>query len=56
MMPTAERRFYLGLLVQQRSKEKEAAKQNKQTGKGRRQTTVSGEALKTKMLSGEIPA
>jgi hypothetical protein len=59
-MPTYERRFFLGLLNKEtREKEerieelKEKAKTN--GGKGTRKTRVSGEALKTKLKSGEIP-
>lgn len=57
-MPTSERRYYLGMLV--RHKEEEAKRIEEQskttnTGKGTRKSTISGEALKNKMKTGEIP-
>ena len=57
-MPTAERRFYLGLLVQSRQKEQEQyenAQTSKSNSKGSRQTKISGEALKSKIKTGEMP-
>lgn len=59
-MPTYERRFFLGLLTREHSKRMEEIEemQNKQQtrgGKGSRTTRVSGEALKSKMKSGQIP-
>ena len=57
-MPTAERRFYLGLLLQTKQKEQEAMEKSNSTAsgsKGTRKTKVSGEALKSKIKSGQIP-
>jgi hypothetical protein len=57
-MPTAERRFYLGLLLQNKQKEQEAmenSSSNSSNSKGTRKTKVSGEALKSKIKSGQIP-
>lgn len=58
-MPTYERRYFLSLLtkdVQKREEQAEAMKEQAQvkTGKGSRQTRVSGNALKTKLQSGEV--
>lgn len=56
MMPTAERRFYLGLLVKNKHREKEMSEeQGRKTGKGKKQRTISGEALKSAIKSGEVP-
>ncbi len=59
-MPTYERRFFIGQLVKQKvqqdeisEKQREASKTN--TGKGTRNTRVSGQALKNRMNSGDIP-
>jgi len=61
-MPTYERRFFLGMLTKEaREKEEEAEKfreeaQNRAKGsKGQRSTRITGESLKNKMKSGEIP-
>lgn len=59
-MPTYERRFFLSMLVRDREKHEEQVEQmseeNKNKGaKGSRQTKVSGNALKSKMSSGQIP-
>lgn len=57
-MPTAERRYYLGLLVQSKQKEQEAyenAQSKSSNAKGARQTKISGDALKNKIKSGEVP-
>jgi hypothetical protein len=57
-MPTAERRFHLGLLVKNRQEENDRVEQMKNsqsTGKGSKQTKISGDALKSKIKSGEIP-
>ena len=61
-MPTYERRFFLGMLTNQaREKQEEAEKfkeemQNKaKNSKGQRSTRISGESLKNKMKTGEIP-
>ena len=58
-MPTYQRRFFLGLLtrdVQQREEKMEAQKEQatSQGGKGNRNTRVSGDALKTKLRSGQV--
>jgi len=59
-MPTYERRFFLGLLTKdKRDREEHMEKMKEQaqskTGKGSRTTRVSGDALKNKINSGEIP-
>lgn len=61
-MPTYERRFFLGMLTKEaREKQEEADRlreeaQNRAKGsKGQRSTRISGESLKNKMKSGEIP-
>lgn len=58
MMPTAERRFYLGLLLKNKHEEEEKREEGKgdvTTSKGTRKTKVGGKALKNKLKSGEIP-
>ena len=52
-MPTAERRFYLGLLVKKNQKEKEMMEHKKANGKGKK--TISGDALKEQIKSGKVP-
>lgn len=59
-MPTCERRFFLGLLTKDKQTQQEHMEKMKEeaqvkNGKGQRTTRVSGEALKNKMKSGEIP-
>ena len=61
-MPTYERRFFLNMLIKEtkeREEKIEELKENesksKNTGKGSRETRVSGEALKTQMKNGMIP-
>ncbi len=63
-MPTYERRFFLNMLIKETKekeerieemKEKEKETKSKTTGKGSRETRVSGEALKTQMKNGMIP-
>lgn len=59
-MPTYERRFYLSLLTKDKEREQEQYEQMKNksssgNGKGNRTTKVSGQALKNKIKSGEIP-
>lgn len=59
-MPTYERRFFLGLLTKERRDREEQIEKMKEqaqnkSGKGSRTTRVSGEALKNKIKSGEIP-
>lgn len=56
-MPTGERRYYLGRLIKDKQEEQEKMEEMKNKtkgGKGTRKTTVSGEALKHKIKSGEI--
>jgi hypothetical protein len=55
MMPTGERRFYLNSLIQERTRENERVKQISESKKGKRTTKIGGDALKTKIKSGEIP-
>ena len=56
MMPTGERRYYLGLLVRQKHEQEEMAEEikSKSNGKGTKQTQISGEALKNKIKAGNI--
>lgn len=57
-MPTGERRFHLGMLVKTKQQEQEAienAQNNQKGGKGQRKTTISGDALKTRIKSGQLP-
>jgi len=57
-MPTSDRRYQLHLLMNEnRAKQEHYENQTKNSssgGRGRRTTTISGEALKSKMKSGEI--
>lgn len=60
MMPTCERRFFLGLATKsamEREEQIEEMKKNAQNrnSSGGRTTSVSGEALKARMKSGDIP-
>jgi len=59
MMPTYERRFFLTTFINENEKIKEKAEEQTQStttgGKGTRTTRVSGEQLKSKLRSGEIP-
>ena len=59
-MPTYERRYFLSLLTKdykQREEKMEEMQENAKTkgSKGNRTSKVSGESLKSKMRSGEIP-
>lgn len=56
-MPTGERRFYLGLIIKAKSQQSEMVEnmKNVSQGKGKKTTTISGEALKNKLRGGEIP-
>ena len=55
--PTYERKFFLSTLVNENKKKSEMAEDSKHRGsKGTRSKTISGEALKSKMKSGEIPS
>jgi len=54
--PTYERKFYLDTLVKENEKRKENVKDKTySTGKGSRAKTISGDSLKNKLRSGEIP-
>lgn len=59
MMPTYERRFFLTTFINENEKIKEKADEQAQSatsgGKGTRTTIVSGDQLKSKLRSGEIP-
>ena len=60
MMPTYERRYYLGLLNRDNIKREEYIESQKEkskttNGKGKRTTTMSGDQLKSQMNSGNIP-
>jgi hypothetical protein len=59
-MPTHERRFYIGRLnrdseIKQEQYEKMKEEQTNKNAKGSRSTKLSGDALKTKLKTGEIP-
>jgi hypothetical protein len=59
-MPVQERRFYLGLFVKETQKKQEYLEETNQTNtnknsKGSRTTRVSGDALKNRIMSGQIP-
>jgi hypothetical protein len=59
-MPTYERRFFLGLLNKEAREREERAEElrNKtqtKNSKGSRTTRVTGDALKNKIKSGDIP-
>ena len=59
MMPTYERRYFINLMIKQNEKRIETIEnqqvKNGSNSKGNRQSKISGDALKTKMMSGEIP-
>ena len=59
-MPVYERRFFIGLLTKEQSeKQAEIEKQREEAktkgSKGNRTTKVSGQALKNKIKSGDLP-
>lgn len=55
MMPTAERRYHLGKLLKAYHKQQDQQQnQSKSNGKSRT-TTISGDQLKNKLRSGQIP-
>lgn len=60
-MPVYERRYFLSLLTkearerQEHSDELRQKTQTNSTAKGKRTTRVSGDALKTRMKSGDLP-
>lgn len=54
--PTYERKFYLNTLIKENEKRKEATTDKTySTGKGTRAKSISGDSLKSKLKSGEIP-
>jgi len=57
MMPVYERRFFIDLLIKQREKtlEETGNPTSNKHAKGSRQSKISGDALKTKMQTGQIP-
>lgn len=60
MMPTYERRYFLGLLTKDAREREEKVEEMKnnaknRNSKGTRTTKVSGQALKNRINSGEIP-
>jgi hypothetical protein len=57
-MPTYERRFFLSLLMKQnveRQEEFENTQKTQTNSKGNRKTSISGDTLKSRMKSGDIP-
>jgi hypothetical protein len=56
-LPIYERRYYLSLLTRQAKQREEQYEEmkNKSNSKGGRTTKISGDALKSKLKSGEIP-
>ena len=59
-MPTYERRYFLGLLTKDHIKKQEYYEEQKEksttnNSKGSRTTRVTGNALKSKIKSGELP-
>jgi hypothetical protein len=58
-MPTNERRYYMGMLIKSKQEEQvkveEMRNKANSNAKGSRKTKVSGEALKNKIKSGEVP-
>jgi hypothetical protein len=58
-MPTNERRYYMGMLIKSKHDEQVKTEEMKnkanKNAKGSRKTKVSGEALKNKIKSGEVP-
>ena len=59
MMPTYERRFFLTTFINENEKKKEQIEEQQANatsgGKGTRTTKVSGDQLKARLKSGEIP-
>ncbi len=59
-MPTGYRRYFLSLKLRENSKqqeliEKQREEQNNQSAKGTRSKKISGDTLKLRMESGDIP-
>jgi hypothetical protein len=60
VMPTYERRYYLGMLTKDFERKQEQIEEQKEQqttsgGKGSRTSKVSGQQLKTRMNNGDIP-
>ncbi len=58
--PTYERRFYLQMLINEANRKNELMEEAQQAransgGRGSRNTRISGDQLKAKLQSGEIP-
>jgi hypothetical protein len=55
-MPTNERRFYLARHYKRMSEQQDNLQTKKHNGgKGKRSSSISGDALKTRMRNGDIP-
>ena len=55
-MPTYQRRFFLGMLIKQKTEHNENTNTNtSRITKGRRTSNISGNTLKNQMSSGQIP-
>jgi hypothetical protein len=57
-MPTYERRFFLSLLTKQLMEKQEYVeniKKSNKNEKGSRSSTISGDALKSRIRNGDIP-
>ncbi len=58
-MPTYMRRYFLGLLTKQTKEREEQNEEikssSKNNGKGKRTSTVSGDALKSRIKAGDLP-
>lgn len=58
-MPVYERRFFINILLKQKQQQQEYVENNSNVSnpnaKGNRKSKISGDALKSKMKSGEIP-
>ena len=57
VMPTYERRYYLGMLTKDFERREEQQKEQQATsgGKGSRTSKISGQQLKTKINNGDVP-
>lgn len=58
MMPTYERRFFLGLLtkdIKEREEKIEELKNSNKNSKSGKQTRITGDALKNRLKSGQMP-
>jgi len=59
-MPTYERRFFIGMLTKEAGEREEQIEKDKEQtktngSKGNRTTTVSGDALKSRINKGDLP-